>query len=108
MQLRPIGYSLAIALFLAPAAVLANRGDKYGRVNEVPPQVQEIPVFVCDRVEMAPGLAFERPGPVGPIGSEPLTRNDVPVPDGRNPICACRAETLPNGQSHCSFWLPVI
>lgn len=109
MQFRLIGYSLAIALFLGPVAVLANRSDEYGRVNEVPSPVHEIPEFVCDRVDLVRGLAFDRPsGTVGPNGSGPLAQKDVPAPDGRNPLCDCRTGDTAYGHSNCPSRRPVM
>jgi hypothetical protein len=80
---RLIAYSLGVLLLVATSlGTMANQSDKFVGVHEVPP-------FVCDRVELVPGLAADRGGgDASPDRHERVAPGDVPLPGSRNPICA--------------------
>jgi hypothetical protein len=51
---RLIAYSLGVLLLVATSlGIMANQSETFVGVHEVPP-------FVCDRVELVPGLAADR------------------------------------------------
>src|SRR5512145_2379497 len=53
-EARLIAYVLGVVLVVgASLAAIANQSDHFVGVHEVPP-------FVCDRVELVPGLAADR------------------------------------------------
>ena len=81
MKARLIASALAAALSFVPIAAMAGHSDYFAGVHEVP-------VFVCERVELVPGLAAGRP--VG--GGERAAPRDVPVPGVHASICADRAD----------------
>jgi hypothetical protein len=74
----------------APIGAMANQIDRYGRVNQVPPSVHEVPAFVCERIEVIRDVVSAHPlGTVGPSGSKSVAREKVLVPDSRDLTCAC-------------------
>lgn len=83
MQTRLMVYILSVTLSIAASlAAMANQSGKLVGVHEMPP-------FVCERVELVPGLTGDHSaGGVGPSGSERVTPDALPVPGSRNPICA--------------------
>ena len=61
---------------------MANQSGKFVGVHEIPP-------FVCDRVEVVPGLTVApSAGGVGFNGNDRVTPDAVSAPGSRNPICA--------------------
>lgn len=81
-EARLIAYVLGVVLVVgASFAAIANQSDHFVGVHEVPP-------FVCDRVELVPGLAANRSaGGVGRLGGERAAPDDIPFPGGPKPIC---------------------
>jgi hypothetical protein len=79
---RLIAYSLGVLVLVATSlGTMASQSDKFVGVHEVPP-------FICDRVELVPGLAANRAGgDARPDRHEPVAPGDVAVPGSRNPIC---------------------
>lgn len=83
MQPRLIFYVLGVGLLLAASlGTMADQSDRFIGVHEVPP-------FVCDRVELVPGLPIElsRPDPA-PGGGGRDALDDPTVPGSRSAICA--------------------
>jgi hypothetical protein len=76
-------YILSVALLVAASlAAIANQSGKLVGVHEIPP-------FVCDRVEFVPALTAGRwPGDVARSTDVPGKPDSLPVPGGRDPICA--------------------
>jgi hypothetical protein len=82
-ETRLIAYVLGVLLVAgASLAAIANQSDHFVGVYEVPP-------FVCERVELVPGLADDRPTDgVARAGAEQLVQDDIPGPGSPTPICA--------------------
>jgi len=82
-EARLIAYVVGVVLVAgASLAAIANQSDHFVGVHEVPP-------FVCDRVELVPGLASDRSaGGVARAGGERMAQGDIPGPGGPKPICA--------------------
>lgn len=74
---------LAVALLIATSlASIASQSDHFVGVHEVPP-------FVCDRVELVAGLAFDRTAAgVGRGGGERVAPGVATLPGARDSICS--------------------
>jgi hypothetical protein len=111
MKLRPIGLLLTMGLLTltAPVGATTSQVDKYGRINEVPSSVHEVPAFVCDRVELIRNLVFANPrASVAQNGSAPFARENARVPDSRDSVCACKDPKPGSAPSFCPFEWPVM